>query len=305
MVMTSLRLLVSAIVASFIPIAPLCLAAPPAGKPPALLAREAADDIDPRGYWVSEKLDGVRALWDGRQLRFRSGREVRAPAWFLAGLPDVPLDGELWLGRGRFDEVSGLTRRAQPDDDAWREVRFMVFELPGAPGDFTARIEALAGIVARAEVPWLQMVTQRRVASREALRRWLDAVVDGGGEGLMLHRADAPFHSGRSDALLKLKPWRDAEARVVGHLPGQGRHTGRLGALLVEGADGRRFRLGTGLSDRERASPPPLGSEVTYRYRALTPNGLPRFPVYWRLRRPPAPQSMPGSSGVGASSTSP
>ncbi len=284
---------------------PLCLAAPVDEKPPAVLAREAAPGMDPQGYWVSEKLDGVRALWDGQTLRFRSGQRVFAPPWFLAGLPTVPLDGELWLGRGRFDEMSGIARRGEGAGEAWREVRYMVFELPHASGDFSARLAALGRIVGRAGTPWLQAVPQRRVASPEALQHWLDDVVAGGGEGLMLHRADAGFHAGRSDALLKLKPWRDAEAVVVGHLAGKGRHAGRLGALLVEDASGRRFRLGTGLTDRERERPPALGSEVTFRYRSLTPNGLPRFPVYWRLRTPTPAQSMPGRSGVGASSTSP
>jgi DNA ligase-1 len=130
------------------------LAAGPAeAAPPLLLAHEADEHIDPAGWLVSEKLDGVRAAWDGTQLRFRSGRPVAAPAWFVARLPRTPLDGELWLGRGRFDELSGLVRRGEPDDAAWREVRYMVFELPGAPGSFAERAPALARIAASAAVP--------------------------------------------------------------------------------------------------------------------------------------------------------
>lgn len=261
---------------------PSALAAPVA--PPLLLAEELRGDVALADYWVSEKLDGARALWDGQSLRFRSGRPVPAPAWFIAALPPEPLDGELWLGRGRFAELSGIVRRQQPRDDEWRQVRFMVFEQPDGAGSFTERVERLKAIVARAGVPWLQVVEQFRVADRAALQARLDAVVAGGGEGLMLHRADAPYVTGRSDALLKLKPRLDAEATVLAHLPGRGRLAGMMGALLVETPSGVRFQLGTGFTDAERREPPPVGAQVTYVYRELTRDGVPRFASYWRRR---------------------
>lgn len=254
--------------------------------PPAVLAREAAADIDPAPYWISEKLDGVRALWDGEMLRFRSGRVVHAPAWFIAALPVQALDGELWLGRGRFAELSGMVRKQQPVEGEWRQVRYMIFELPGAVGDFSARVAAMRALVAEAAPPWLGAVEQFRLDDNAALVRRLDAVIAAGGEGLMLHRADSHWHAGRSDALRKLKPWQDAEARVVGHLPGKGRLAGMLGALEVEMDDGRRFRIGTGLSDAQRRDPPPLGAQITFRYRGLTRHGLPRFASFWREREP-------------------
>ncbi len=249
-----------------------------------ILAEEAAPGIDPTGWLVSEKLDGVRALWDGVQLRFRSGRPVAAPGWFLARLPRVPLDGELWLGRGRFDELSGLVRRASPDDGGWHGLRYMLFELPGAPGPFAERARALERLATAAGWAQLQAVPQRSLANREALQRLLGDVVRGGGEGLMLHRADAPCESGRSRALLKLKPLQDEDALVIGHLPGRGRHAGRLGALQLRRADGLVFLLGTGFSDAQRASPPPLGATVTYTYRSVTPQGVPRFASFLRVR---------------------
>ena len=269
------------------------LICPPAGNaapapvpPPLLLAETDSGQVDPADYWVSEKLDGVRALWDGRQLYFRSGRPVHAPDWFVRGLPaGQALDGELWLGRGRFDALSGIVRRQQPVDTEGRRVRFMVFELPGAAGDFSARLHALRAVVESSGVGWLGAVEQYRVADRAALQARLAEVLRAGGEGLMLHRADAPYLSGRNPALLKVKPWLDAEATVIGHEAGRGRHRGRLGALRVESADGRRFRIGTGFSDAERERPPPIGSTITYRYRELNRNGLPRFASYWRVRQ--------------------
>lgn len=255
-----------------------------AESPPLLLAERYRDSIDVSHYWVSEKLDGVRAVWDGKVLRFRSGNPVPAPRWFVDALPPQSLDGELWLGRGSFDRLSSIVRRQSPDDGEWRRVSYMIFELPNAPGSFTERREQIRAITEAAKLPWLQAVAQFRVADAAALQAKLRDIVRNGGEGLMLHRDDAAYQVGRSDALLKLTPWLDAEARVIAHLPGKGKYAGKLGALRMEMPDGRRFALGSGLSDDLRQNPPPVGMLVTYRYRELTPHGMPRFPRYLRLR---------------------
>lgn len=252
--------------------------------PTFLLAERYRDDIDVSRYWVSEKLDGVRAIWDGKTLKFRSGNPVPAPKWFVDALPAQPLDGELWLGRGSFDPLSAIVRRQTPDDADWRRVRYMIFELPEAPGTFSDRVEQIKAIVAAAHSPWLQAVPQLRLADTAALQKMLRDIIRQGGEGLMLHRADAAYETGRSSALLKLTPWLDAEATVVAHLPGKGQYAGLTGALQMEMPDGRRFALGSGLSDDLRRNPPPVGTLVTYRYRELTPKGMPRFPSYLRVR---------------------
>jgi DNA ligase-1 len=255
--------------------------AAPAGPAP-LLAAVYTGQVDPALCLVSEKYDGVRALRDGRVLRHRSGRPVAAPAAFLAALPGEPLDGELWLGRGRFEALSGLVRRSEPRDDGWSRIRYMVFELPGAGGSFADRVGRLGEIAARTASPQVLAAPQGRVADAAALRRRLDEVVAAGGEGLMLHVASAPYASGRSDVLMKLKPHLDAEAVVVGHRPGAGRYAGQVGALDVVAPDGRRFLVGSGLTDALRRDPPPVGAVVTYRYRDLTSSGLPRFATYLR-----------------------
>lgn len=252
-----------------------------AAAPRLLLANTAPADIDPRGYLVSEKYDGVRAVWDGGALRFRSGRPIAAPESFIRRLPAQPLDGELWLGRRRFDELSGIARADRPDEKAWRDIRYMVFELPEAPGSFAQRAERIDELARRIGSP-LQPVDQVLIADRAALQRRFETVLAAGGEGLMLHRADAPYLSGRSDLLLKLKPALDDEAVVIAHLTGRGRHARQLGALEVRTDDGRRFRLGTGFSDAERADPPPIGSRVTFRFRERTPAGIPRFASFVR-----------------------
>jgi DNA ligase-1 len=244
-----------------------------------LLAKNAPAGIDPKAYLVSEKLDGVRALWDGAALKFRSGRTVAAPAWFLAALPKTPLDGELWMARRSFDALSGAVRRAEPADAEWRRIRYRVFELPAGDGTFAQRAEQLKALASDIVVP----VEQQRFRSNAELRAKLKQVVDAGGEGLMLHRADAQVASGRSDLLLKLKPLADAEAVVVGHEAGKGRFAGQLGALELQAPDGVRFKLGTGFTEAQRRDPPPVGATVTYRYRDLTPAGKPRFASFVRV----------------------
>ena len=252
--------------------------------PPVLLAEVYRGQVDVSQYLVSEKLDGVRAIWNGKTLNFRSGKEINAPRWFIDGLPKQALDGELWLGRQKFDELSGIVRWEVADDQAWRQVRYMIFELPGAAGDFRERAEAIRQLVRQANVPWLQEIEQFSVVDRNSLQKLLKNIVKGGGEGLMLHRADAPYETGRSDILLKVKPWNDAEAIVIAHLSGKGKHLGRMGALRVRTPEGHEFSLGTGFTDEQRKSPPPLGSTVTYRYRELTSKGLPRFANFLRIR---------------------
>ena len=263
-----------------------CLSPAPgwAATPAPMLATALHGQVDVARYLVSEKLDGVRARWDGRRLLTRNGDPIDAPAWFTAGWPAVPMDGELWLGRGRFQQASTLVRALRPDPAAWRPARFMAFDLPADAGAFGQRAARLRALVASADAAHLRAIAQRRLDTRAAVDAWLRAVVAGGGEGLVLHRLDARYRGGRSDDLLKYKPAADAEARVVGYRPGKGKYAGLVGALVVEDARGRRFALGSGLSDADRRHPPRPGTLVTYRYNGLTAKGTPRFARYLRVR---------------------
>lgn len=278
------------------PLLPLATPAAWAADAPALLlANVYRPGMPLADYWVSEKYDGVRGYWDGQTLRTRGGETVAAPAWFTAGWPTTPMDGELWAGRGRFAHAQSTTRQQQPDDAAWRQMRFMVFDLPAHGGVFDERLIALKALIASIEQNWVQAVPQQRVATDAALQSLLQRTVRAGGEGLMLHKGGSLYRSGRSDDLIKLKTHDDAEALVVGHLPGKGKHAGRLGALLVEMPTGQRFKLGAGLTDADRDQPPPLGSWVTYRYRGTHDGGLPRFASFVRVRldMPPASPQNP------------
>lgn len=235
-------------------------------------------------YWVSEKYDGLRGYWDGRQLWTRGGERVAAPDWFTAPLSTRPMDGELWAGHGRFEQAASTVRSQTPNDTAWRQMRFMVFDLPAESGDFTSRLAVLKKLLPIAAAPWIVPVTQRRATTYAALQLQLEQVVAGGGEGLVLHRGSSLYTGERNADLLKFKPYDDAEARVIGHIAGKGKHAGRLGALQVEMTDGKRFKLGGGFTDAQRDHPPAIGAVVTYRYNGTTAAGLPRFARFMRVR---------------------
>lgn len=252
--------------------------------PGALLANVASASIDPAPYLISEKYDGVRGLWDGQTMRTRAGNVIAAPVWFISKLPKQALDGELWIARGQFEKLSGIIRKTTPQDDEWRQVKYLVFELPNAPGTFAERSTEIKRIVAQTNFAQLIAVEQFHIKDNTALKRKLAEIVGAGGEGLMLHRADAIYVTGRNDALLKLKPLDDAEATVIGHIPGKGKYEGKMGALRVETADGKRFQIGTGFTDAVRANPPATGTQFSYTYRGRTKNGLPRFASYLRVR---------------------
>ena len=261
--------------------------------PPLMLANVYRSGIVLADYWVSEKLDGVRGYWDGEKLLTRGGARIAAPAWFTAGWPHVPMDGELWAGRGQFAKAVSTVRQQTPDDTAWRAMRFMVFDLPAQGGPFTERIPALHGRVSQIDQPWVQAVAQFKVPNHPALQSLLVKTVKQGGEGLMLHRGASLYQGQRTDDLLKFKMHEDAEARVIAHIPGKGKYAGVLGALLVEmpdvdGQPGQRFKIGSGISDQQRHSPPAIGSTVTYRFRGLNDSGIPRFASFMRVREDPS-----------------
>lgn len=271
----------SVVMLLFIMLSPCQLLANP---PTILLAQIYKSGIDVKQYLISEKLDGVRAIWDGKQLTSRQGNVINAPNWFIKDLPKIALDGELWLARGQFDALSGAVRKDIPIDVEWQKITYQIFELPNAKGDFATRAKQMVEIVKQANLPQLKAVTQFRVKDEKALKIKLNQVVKNGGEGLMLHRADAQYIAGRSDVLLKLKLQLDTEAIVIAHLPGKGKYVGKLGALLVEAQDGIRFKLGTGFSDAQRENPPAIGSTITYTYLDKTKNGKPKFASFLRVR---------------------
>jgi DNA ligase-1 len=253
-------------------------------SPHLLLANVWSPSIDPTGWWMSEKYDGLRGFWDGRQLWSRKGKLIHAPDYFLAALPrDIALDGELWIGRGQFEETTS-TVLADTPDDRWKRVRFMVFDAPKAKGTFEQRMQFLQATLPKGN-RFVKPVVQGRCQGTAQLLAERDRIIGLGGEGLMLRQPDSEYEPGRSPTLLKVKPYDDAEATVIAHQPGEGKFAGKLGSLRVRTDDGKEFSIGSGFTKAQRESPPPVGTTITYRFRGLTAKGLPRFPSYLRVRR--------------------
>ncbi len=257
---------------------------PPAEKdvPPVLLAHSWDNAQDLTGWWVSEKLDGVRCWWDGERFISRLGNVYYAPPWFLRQLPRVELDGELWIGRKKFQETVSVVRKAVPVDAEWGNVLFMVFDLPTHGGSFEERHAAIRERIGTQ--PNIRRVDQVRCTSLDQIKAELDLVVSQGGEGLMARQPGSKYEAGRSNTLLKLKTFYDAEAIVEGYEPGKGKHKGKVGSLMCVTTWGAHFKVGTGLSDHERANPPKIGTTITYRYQELSKDQIPRFPSFVAVR---------------------
>jgi DNA ligase 1 len=252
--------------------------------PPILLAHSWTSDVDPEGWWISEKLDGVRAYWDGEQFISRQGNVYMAPDWFVEGLPkDIHLDGELWLARKAFQRAVSIVRR-QDRNAQWKEITYVIFDAPNHGGTFEERIAFVKQKLDESKPAYARSHDHTPCESRDHLKAELARIEEAGGEGLMLRKPASRYESGRSFTLLKVKTFHDAEARVIGHLPGTGKHKGRLGALSVELPNGAKFSVGTGFSDRERENPPPIGSIIMFSYQELSDGGIPRFPAFVRVR---------------------
>jgi DNA ligase 1 len=254
-----------------------------AAPPEPMLPRTDDGEAAISGWLMSEKLDGVRGYWDGQQLWSKNGTLFQPPRAFVADLPPFALEGELWGGRGSFAATAAVVQRLD-DPAGWMTLRFGIFDAPQTPGPFSRRIAAATAWFAAHPSPHAFVIPQQPVHSRAELRRELARIEHLGGEGLIVRDPEALYLSGRRPEILKVKTFEDAEAVVIEHLPGQGRNTGLLGALLVELPDGTRFRLGTGFSDAERRNPPPLGTTVTFKHHGRYPSGLPKFPVFLRIR---------------------
>lgn len=256
-----------------------------ANTSPAQLASVFNDSHQVEHYLVSEKYDGVRAIWDGTQLKTRRGNLIHAPAWFTEKLPNTYLDGELWVDYGQFEFISGLARQLNGKDEDWRKVKYMIFDVPKTPGSFFERYKKYQQLVTLLKLPYIQAVKQQSFANRTQLDNYFDEVVAKGGEGVMLHLATASHLTGRSAQLLKYKPYSDAEAVVIGYSEGKGKYQGKTGALIVRNLDdGVEFKIGSGLTDVLRANPPKIGTVITYRYQDKTKYNKPRFARFLRVR---------------------
>jgi len=241
---------------------------------------------DVRGWWMSEKFDGMRAYWTGSEFFSRNGNKVYAPKWFTDALPDMALDGELMLGRGKFQETMSIVRKHTPVDKDWRRITYYVFDAPMERGGCEARWDAAKRSVRG--ISHVKMVEQVACKSPAHLKQVHDEIAALGGEGVMLREPGSPYEHRRSSRLLKVKMFDDNEARITGYEAGKGKNAGRLGAyetVLTTGPHkGKSFSVGTGMSDEERERPLRIGTIITVKHQGYSDSGHPRFPSLLRVR---------------------
>lgn len=248
------------------------------------LAQSYHQEIDIDQYWKSEKLDGIRAIWTGSQLVTRKGTKINSPTWFTEPLPSYPLEGELWAGRGNFHLVQTTVLDKEPQDDAWRKIDFMLFDMPNAAGDYQKRYYNVIYFTRASKRDHIKYIEHSPIESEEELFSYLNNVDNVKGEGVMLRKITSRYQAGRSTDLLKLKKHQDAEAKVVGYKVGKGKYQGLMGSLLVQLDSGLQFYIGSGFNDLQRKNPPALGSVITFRFNGTTQNGVPKFARFVRER---------------------
>ena len=261
---------------------------------PSLLLLKSYDSTQAISGWVmSEKLDGVRAYWNGQQLISRNGKVFAAPSWFLSAFPAFELDGELWLKRQAFADTVSIVN-TQTAHKGWQAITYQVFEIPNQAGGLLNRLSVLERYLNQHPTEFIQIIEQTPVKNHLQATRELKRVLALGAEGLVVRDPAALYHAGRSSLAFKYKLKQDAECTVSGYTPGKGKYTNQVGALVCElKADQfahlttpvqRQIKVGSGLNDADRKTPPKIGSTITFQYMGLTKNGLPRFPVFLRVR---------------------
>lgn len=241
------------------------------------------DNIDIAGWLVSEKLDGVRAYWDGRMLFSKNGNPLHAPEKFYHNFPLFAIEGELWGGRRTFEKTVSIVKRQQAHE-GWLELKFAIFDVPQEAGGFAQRLQKAKDWFDKHPSRFAFVVPQKTIQGKGQLRAELQQVERLGGEGVIVRKSDTLYSRGRSHEILKVKNFLDMEARVIAHIGGKGKNRGRLGSLLVEIPGKIRFKIGTGFSDDERRNPPPVDSIITFKYYGFLKSGRPKFPSFLRIR---------------------
>lgn len=277
---------ISIIFISFSLLMPLAIAQDANKKPELILLKpyQSKQQLNIKNWYMSEKLDGVRAYWDGHALYSRNGNRFAAPDWFIKGFPEFELDGELWTKRGDFEHIVSIVQKQSPHD-GWHEISYQIFEVPNAPGNLSQRLDKIRLYLQNQPSSVIKIIPQQNCNGDAHLQSFLDEIEKLGGEGVVLRDPELSYHIGRSHSSLKVKRFQDAECKVTGYKEGRGKFKGLTGALYCQMADMRIITIGSGLTNDERKNPPAIGTIITYKYNGYTLKGKPRFPVYLRTRK--------------------
>jgi len=240
------------------------------------------DDINVTDWVMSEKLDGVRAYWDGKQLISRSGRVLNPPRSFTQGFPPFALDGEIWSRRGEFEHIVSIINTKESQEN-WDELSYNIFEVPHQKGGLLERLNVLERYLVHNVSERIHLIKQTKIKDEHELRSFFDEVIAHGGEGIVLRDPDEPYYTGRTSSALKYKPFTDAECRVTAVLEGRGKFSGQLGAVKCD-YKGKIIKIGSGFTSEQRKNSFLIGTVISFKYYGLTHLGNPKYPVFLRVR---------------------
>jgi DNA ligase-1 len=249
-----------------------------ASKPELLLLKKYKNQ-NVNNWVMSEKLDGIRAYWDGKQLLTRSGKVIHAPKWFTKDYPSFELDGELWTKRADFENISSIVSR-KIATNKWKEVKHYIFEVPNASGNLFERLDKVKPY----ENKYIKLIKQIKIKNKNHLEEFLKEVESKKGEGVVVRDPKALYINKRTSKALKVKTFLDAECEVLGYTKGKGKFIGLVGAIKCKLPNGIVFKIGSGLSNHDRRYPPNIGDTITFKYKELTKYGKPRFASFLRIR---------------------
>ena len=236
----------------------------------------------PQSFVYSEKLDGVRAFWDGKNLYSKGGKLLTPPSFFTQNFPPFAIEGELWSKRGDFENIVSILKSTKKKEK-WRELKFYIFEVPNQQGGILKRLEVLEAYLASQPAPFISIIPQLPLNTLQALQDALGAITQAGGEGVVVREKDAPYYTGRNKKAMKLKLYEDRECKITSYVQGKGKFENLVGSIICLDGD-VEFKIGSGMSEDFRKNPPKVGTIITYKYFGLNKNKLPKFPVFLRIR---------------------
>lgn len=234
------------------------------------------------GWVMSEKLDGIRGYWNGKELLTRKGKKIYTPKWFIKNLPTFELDGELWTKRNDFETIQNIIMDKTPSKD-WKNITYNIFEVPNTKGDFKSRLKKAKLWFKKHQNNHVKIIKQIRIENKEHLNKFLNSVISKKGEGVIIKNPNEEYHSGRSQHMLKLKKAQDMEGKVIAIAISK--KTTVLKSLLIKLENGVIFNLGSGFTKKQRKKPPKIGEIITFKYFGLTKKGKPRFASFLHTRK--------------------
>lgn len=233
-----------------------------------------------QGWYMSEKLDGIRAYWDGKELKTKNGNKIFVPKGFLTNFPTFKLDGELWTKRSDFENIQSIILDKIPSKN-WDKITYNIFEVPNSKGDFLQRLKKAKIWFEKHPNKYIRFIKQIKCKDKNHLNNFLEKLVNQKAEGVIIKNAKLPYFGNRSNNILKVKKFFDMEGEIIQI----NKKDNRMKSLLIKLKNGITFNLGGGFSKNQRLNPPKIGQIVTFKYYGFTKYQKPKFASFLRVRK--------------------